>query len=161
MSWGTGASRNHAASLSRPDLARRLLIVAASTLIAGCDLGDDPERSSERTSGRTELLIRVSLGVGEPIRTREISCPDRPPRDGKRVCAKVARISWEQLRPVPRERICTANTLGPARARLTGLLRGKRVMAVFRLTDGCEIGRWQRLSYLLGDPRRISGARPG
>jgi hypothetical protein len=57
---------------------------------------------------------------------------------------------------VPPETACTQIYGGPASARVTGELLGKRVDARFERTDGCQIERWERNRVLLGDP-----ARPG
>jgi hypothetical protein len=37
---------------------------------------------------------------------------------------------------------------GPAVAEVEGLYRGETVDAKFTRTDGCEIGRWDRLAFL-------------
>jgi hypothetical protein len=125
------------------------VLSSAGALTTGCD------RDEQTGSRRTNLLVTVSPGAGEAGRTREVRCPATRRPEASAVCKKLSRVTSEQLRPVPRDRLCTANTLGPARARLNGVLYGERVDASFRLTNGCEIGRWQRLAFLLGDPRMI------
>ena len=47
-------------------------------------------------------------------------------------------------------RLCTQQYGGPQVAEVTGTFHGRRVRAVFRRTDGCEIARWNSLSALLG-----------
>lgn len=50
--------------------------------------------------------------------------------------------------PVPKDVGCTQIYGGPQVARVTGTLRGRRVWATFRRTDGCEIARWNRVRLL-------------
>lgn len=40
---------------------------------------------------------------------------------------------------------------GPAIARVEGTLRGATVAARFDRRNGCEIARWDRFSWLIGD----------
>ncbi len=44
--------------------------------------------------------------------------------------------------------MCTAVYGGPGQALVTGTLAGRKLYARFRRTNGCEIARWQRLSFL-------------
>ena len=48
--------------------------------------------------------------------------------------------------PVRRNEVCTQIYGGPAVARVIGTVDGKRVWATFSRTNGCHIGRWDRLS---------------
>jgi hypothetical protein len=52
--------------------------------------------------------------------------------------------------PVRKDLVCTQIYGGPAEARITGRFRGAPVRASFNLRDGCQIGRWNRLSFILG-----------
>ena len=54
--------------------------------------------------------------------------------------------------PVRKDLACTQVYGGPAEALVTGRFRGARVRAHFNLRDGCEVGRWNRLRFLLGTP---------
>jgi hypothetical protein len=68
------------------------------------------------------------------------------------------RLTADDLRPVPTDVACTQVYGGPATARVTGTLEGRRVDASFKRTDGCEIARWDRVQGLLG--RAPSAAGP-
>ncbi|MFL5944679.1 MAG: SSI family serine proteinase inhibitor [Gaiellaceae bacterium] len=50
--------------------------------------------------------------------------------------------------PTPKNVACTDIYGGPQRARITGRLRGFSVRAEFSRTNGCEIGRWERVRFL-------------
>jgi hypothetical protein len=57
--------------------------------------------------------------------------------------------------PVPRNVACSQIYGGPAVALVTGSFAGRRVRAVFNRKNGCEIARWNRLSFLF--PVAVSG----
>jgi hypothetical protein len=50
--------------------------------------------------------------------------------------------------PVPKDIGCTQIYGGPQEALVTGTFEGRRVWARFKLTDGCEIARWNRVRFL-------------
>ena len=50
--------------------------------------------------------------------------------------------------PVKPGAICTMIYGGPQEALVRGTYRGRRVVARFRRTDGCEIARWNRVGFL-------------
>jgi Subtilisin inhibitor-like len=63
-------------------------------------------------------------------------------------CRRLARMS-RPFRPVPPGSACLDIYGGPQTALITGRLRGGRVRARFDRHDGCEIDRWNRISFLL------------
>ena len=73
-----------------------------------------------------------------------------------RACRKLARSGPALFAPVPRTAVCTEIYGGPQRARVTGLLDGKRIWAAFERTNGCHSDRWQRLSPWLLPPGGIT-----
>ena len=50
--------------------------------------------------------------------------------------------------PTPPNVMCTQIYGGPNVARVTGVLRGRKVWATFRRRNGCEIQRWERVGFL-------------
>jgi len=64
-------------------------------------------------------------------------------------CRGLARVGWRGLRPVPAGTACTELYGGPEVALVTGVVEGRRIWARLRRDDGCEIGRWERLAFLL------------
>ncbi len=67
-------------------------------------------------------------------------------------CRQLRATRPEAFAPVPDDAACTAIYGGPATAHLTGTFKGESVDARFSLRNGCEIARWQRLTWLLGEP---------
>jgi hypothetical protein len=64
-------------------------------------------------------------------------------------CSQLAKLK-APFAPVGRNEVCTEIYGGPAEALVTGRFRGRLVRASFNLHNGCEIGRWTRLRFLLG-----------
>ena len=98
----------------------------------------------------TSLQITVwPQGPDGPKRTWTLKCA---PLGGTlphraQACRRLSRMT-QPFRPVPADVACTQIYGGPQRALVTGRLRGHRVRARFDRTDGCEIGRWERVRFL-------------
>jgi subtilisin inhibitor-like len=99
----------------------------------------------------TSLNITVwPNGQGEPgKRTYSLRCapvggtlPNRAT-----ACTRLARMT-RPFAPTPKNVACTDIYGGPQQAVVTGRLRGYAVRATFSRTNGCEIGRWNRVSFL-------------
>src|SRR5438876_6736507 len=105
----------------------------------------------------TALSIAVSPTGAAPWRHATLTCG---PTGGTlahpaAACAKLARLR-APFAPVPKDAVCTLIYGGPDVARVTGVFRGHSVWAVFRRRNGCEIARWNAVSFLLGH-----GSGPG
>ncbi len=116
----------------------RRWVLAAVLVPAGC--GGDAEREARpaATPAATEVTVTVDPGA-----TRTITCP------GDDACRRLERAD---LSPTPDTVACTEIYGGDATARVRGRIGGKAVDARFSLHNGCEIARWERLAWLLGDP---------
>lgn len=119
------------------------------TLLAGC--GSDDERPAE-PGGRapaTDLSVVVRPeGPDGPERMERLECPGDP---------RCAKLEAEAFEPVPADVACTQIYGGPATAKVTGTLDGRRIDARFARHNGCEIARWDRLEWLLGPGGALSG----
>jgi hypothetical protein len=73
-----------------------------------------------------------------------------------RACRRLAAAGTALFAPLPAKMACTQIYGGPQRARVTGLVEGKRVWAAFARNDGCEIHRWSRVSPWLLPPGGIT-----
>jgi hypothetical protein len=62
-----------------------------------------------------------------------------------RACAVLGRVGPAAFARVPPKTVCTDIYGGPAQARVRGLVAGHQVDAALNLTNGCEIGRWNRV----------------
>ena len=67
---------------------------------------------------------------------------DRPAR----ACTRLATGGPKLFAPLPRNVVCTEIYGGPQKARVVGVVDGKRVWSTFTRTNGCQIDRWQRIS---------------
>lgn len=124
-----------------------VVVIALGVLVAAC--GED-EQPSRPPAPETELRVTVSpQGPGGEQRTRTIACA---PHARRMPCPRLEDTTVAAFAPVPDDVACTAIYGGPATATVTGRLRGRRVDARFNLRNGCEIARWERMSWLLGEP---------
>jgi hypothetical protein len=64
-------------------------------------------------------------------------------------CRQLAKLK-APFAPLRKDLVCTEIYGGPAEALVTGRFRGGLVRARFNLKNGCEIGRWNQLRFLLG-----------
>lgn len=62
-----------------------------------------------------------------------------------RACTLLRRLGADAFAPTPVGTACTGVYGGPAQARVRGLVAGRLVDARLSLTNGCEIGRWNRV----------------
>ena len=99
----------------------------------------------------TSLHVTVwPQGTGGPSHAWTLRCE---PAHGTlphpaQACARLALLD-DPFRPVPAGVACSEVYGGPQVARVTGVVRGRKVWAVFRRRDGCETARWGRVSFLL------------
>lgn len=73
-----------------------------------------------------------------------------------RACARLATSGPKLFKPLPPNAVCTEIYGGPQKARVVGVVDGKRVWSTFTRTDGCQIGRWQRISPWLVPPGGVT-----
>jgi Subtilisin inhibitor-like len=66
-----------------------------------------------------------------------------------RACTSLARVR-DPFGPVPKGVACTEIYGGPQEALVRGTHEGRRVWTRFSRRDGCQIGRWNRVGFLLG-----------
>lgn len=100
------------------------------------------------------LLVRVwpDGPSGEVLQVR-VSCP-RPGRGEDRTCAKLRRMGLDALRQRPDHgQMCSAETLGPARATVQGVWGNQSLDEKLSLGNGCAIARWRELQQALPLPR--------
>ena len=71
-------------------------------------------------------------------------------------CTKLAVGGAKLFAPVRPGAICTEIYGGPQRARIVGVVAGKRVWSTFARTNGCEIDRWRRVSPWLLPPGGVT-----
>jgi hypothetical protein len=71
-------------------------------------------------------------------------------------CAKLAAGGPVLFAPTPPDTACTEIYGGPQRARIVGTVGGKRIWTTVTRTNGCEIGRWARLSPWLLPPGGVT-----
>jgi hypothetical protein len=131
-----------------------LLLTAMCVALAACSLA-----SGRSKSGTTLRIAYWEDGVGAiPDSVWTLRCN---PAGGTlklpaRACRKLAAGGPALFAPLSPKLVCTEIYGGPQRARVTGLLDGKRIWATFTRSNGCHISRWARVSPWLLPPGGIT-----
>lgn len=132
---------------------RRTILAVLTALLASC--GGDGEDPLAPGAGELAAELRTTVrpeGPAGPERARRLECGRLGEEAIDPRCRRLGGLEPRDLAPVPRRMACAQIYGGPATARVTGELRGRRVSASFKLTDACEIARWRRNAALLGPP---------
>jgi hypothetical protein len=127
---------------------RLVVVLLGLALLTGCGTDDD-DGGGAPTTTFADLQVTVDQdgdGGAEP-KTVAVRCD---PASDSRECAALADMKASAFRPTPGDVACTQQYGGPQVATVKGTLHGEPVNARFSRTDGCEIGRWNRASELLG-----------
>jgi hypothetical protein len=100
----------------------------------------------------TSLSIAISPTGAAPWRHATLTCS---PAGGTlshpvAACTRLSQMK-APFAPVPDDAVCTDIYGGPDVARVIGRFRGRDIWAVFRRRNGCEIARWNAVSFLLGN----------
>jgi Subtilisin inhibitor-like len=126
-------------------LAVAVVAVAAIAAVTALAVG---VASSREASAKTSLTIAywpegsAGKSVKWILRCEPASGTLRRPA---RACAKLKAGGSKLFAPLSPKVVCTEIWGGPQVARVTGKLRTARVSASFDRTNGCQIGRWNRL----------------
>ena len=131
---------------------RGLLLTCLSILLlaAAC--------SGSGTAKDVASSLRITVwpdgqAAGKPVERWRLSCNPLGGSvpHGDRACYLLATLS-RPFAPVPPDVACAEVYGGPQVAHVVGSVRGRRVDATFRRTDGCQIARWNRVDFLF--PKR-------
>ena len=118
------------------------LVAAACLLVlplASCGGG-----GASSSGGGTELEVTVwPGGRGGPSTSHKITCP------GDERCDRLRALPARVFAPGPAGIGCTQIYGGPDVAEVRGTIDGRKVDATFKRTDGCEINRWNQVTFLL------------
>jgi hypothetical protein len=134
---------------------RALVLLALTALLAGADA----TCASGTSAGRTELRVTYwEDGAGAPDDVWTLRCRPASGTVAKPVlaCRKLAAGGAALFAATPAETVCTEIFGGPQRARVVGLLAGRRVWTTFTRRNGCEIARWNRLVPWLLPPGGVT-----
>jgi hypothetical protein len=128
-----------------------LFAIVAAALVA-CSSG---------SAGGVGTSLRVTFwedGTGKPDAVWTLRCG--PPRGSlarpARACRNLATGGARLFAETPPNVACTQLYGGPQKARIVGIVGGRRVWTTVSRTDGCEIARWQRLSPWLLPPGGVT-----
>lgn len=146
---------------------RVLTLLAALSILAGCGPssggdgpsgavpGDDPV---VRPTPAALLTINFSDGEGES-RDASLNCAAGADKatgylrleEAPELCRRLGELKGPLTSPPARGRACAEVFGGPAKARISGRIDGRRVDRRLARTDACEISDWDRVDVLLPD----------
>jgi hypothetical protein len=120
-------------------------------------LGSVPALPASAAVAGDHLTVTVRHAGAGRDGTYELSCHpgagSHPDVAGAcRVLDRNTRWGRDTFAPVAPGTACTMLYGGPATARVTGTWAGRPVDATYDRSNGCEIGRWDRMVPLLPDP---------
>ena len=112
------------------------------------------------TSSTTSLRVTFWENSANPDSSVTWTLRCNPPRGSLRrpavACRRLAAGGVKLFAPLPIGAVCTQIYGGPQQARVVGTLAGKRIWAAFTRTNGCAIGRWNRVSPWLLPPGGVT-----
>ncbi len=97
----------------------------------------------------TVLSIVVSPSGGDTMKHWTLRCgpPGGTLPHAAEACTKLYRLDTP-FKPTPPGTACSQIYGGPQTARVSGIYRGRRILATFTRRDGCETARWRRVAFL-------------
>jgi hypothetical protein len=131
-----------------PALLTCLILVACGS----SDEGVDGRTAAPWPEGASLTVTVQPKGPEGPTRRTRIECERLG--EGSERCRRLGGLTARQLAPVPPDIACAEIYGGPARARVTGELRGERIDARFNRTDACQTKRWDDNAAVLGGAGR-------
>jgi hypothetical protein len=133
---------------------RALVILIASIALVAC--GTASGGSGGDTSLRIAYWEDGPAGPPDSVWTLRCDPPGGTLRASARACARLDAGGRALFAPLSPKVVCTEIYGGPQRARVTGVLDGKRIWATFARTNGCHIARWAKVSPWLLPPGGIT-----
>jgi hypothetical protein len=126
---------------------RAAALLALALIAAGCMGEASQPDSMAPQEAETHLEIEYwPQGVGAESRRITLDCP---PDAEAEACRMLASAKDDLFAPVPKDVACNEIFGGPQVAEVRGTFRGRPLNARFNRTNGCEIERWERISFLL------------
>jgi hypothetical protein len=128
---------------------RIAIAIAALIAVVGCGAGSAARSTSPAP---TDLKITVwpngrAEGDGKTYTLRCGPAAGTLPKVAT-ACSKLIPLP-RPFGPVSRDAVCTEQYGGPQQALITGTYQGRSVWAMFSATNGCQISRAKRISFLL------------
>lgn len=134
---------------------KTLLAQLLATLLALSAQGTSAAPAAAAT--KTALTITADLADGATPYKWTLTCD---PLGGKHpnrkaACALLAKQGRALFAPVPADAACTMIFGGLEQVKIVGLVKGKKVNALFTRTDGCQIARYERAMALFTIPGSV------
>ena len=128
---------------------RIALVTSLLAAVVGCGVGT-AARNAEPAPADLKITVWPE-GRGEgSSKTYTLECgPARGslPKAAS-ACTQLLKMP-KPFTPVPQGAICTEQYGGPQQALVTGAYKGRSIWVIFSATNGCQIARSKRVSFLL------------
>jgi hypothetical protein len=134
-------SRMRLLSLTAPAL---LLVLLAG--VAGC--GSDSDSAEAGTQLGITFWPEGRAKSAAQMLTLSCDPPAGTHPNPAEACEKIEALD-DPFAPPPMDEVCTEQYGGPQEALIEGTYRGKPVSYKLARTNGCEIGRYEKLGFLL------------
>jgi hypothetical protein len=135
----------------------------AAVLVAavGCGAGQSAPGNTAPTADTSLKITLWPQGRDGDSKPRQWTLRCEPdggtlPRKAT-ACDRLSRLA-RPFAPTSKDVVCTDLYGGPQQALVTGVHEGKRVWATLSARNGCEIARWNRVAFLLGNMRAGGGS---
>ena len=122
-----------------------LAVAVAVAVVTGAQASTSAD-AGRKTTLRITYWETGSSAVPDAIWTLRCNPPRGTLKRPAVACRKLAKGGPKLFAPVPPKTVCTEIYGGPQKARVRGVVAGKRVRTTFTRINGCEIARWNRLS---------------
>ena len=122
-----------------------LAVAVAVAVVTGAQASTSAD-AGRRTTLRITYWETGSSAVPDAFWTLRCNPPRGTLPRRAAACRKLAKGGPKLFAPIPPKTVCTEIYGGPQKARVRGVVAGKRVRTTFTRTNGCEIARWNRLS---------------
>jgi hypothetical protein len=133
---------------------RALLVLVTSIVLVACSAAS--AGSSTGTSLRIAYWEEGMSATPDTVWTLRCDPAGGSLVRPARACSRLETAGRALFAPLPPNTVCTEIYGGPQRARVTGVLDGRRVWATFSRSNGCHIARWAKLSPWLLPPGGVS-----
>jgi len=128
---------------------RRSVLAALAATLAAAALSTTAARAAG--TGAIDLRIAYRPTATAAPKVFTLACnPARGtvPNPGS-ACRRLQALGSTAFARTPRGRVCTQIAGGPMTAVVTGTFQSHRIWTRLTQSDGCAIGRWNRVSFLL------------
>lgn len=97
------------------------------------------------------LTVKYQKDVNSKVMKYSLICQPAPSsKKSKAICSKLLEVR-NPFKEVPQDSICSEVFGSSSKASVKGVWAGKKISTNFSQNNGCEIERWEKVSFLFFD----------